>query len=61
MVQSRAMTERQESTEERRRDEMLRRLLKTPPQPRPDQERDKGKPTWRSVKRATAEKPEPSA
>jgi hypothetical protein len=29
--------------EARRRDQMLRRLLKTPPQPRPKRERDKPK------------------
>jgi hypothetical protein len=29
---------------EQRRDELLRRLLKTPPQPRPKREREKPKP-----------------
>lgn len=32
------------NTEERERDELLRRLLKTPPQPRPKRERPKAAP-----------------
>jgi hypothetical protein len=39
-----------------RRDKLLLRLLKTPPQPRPKRERDKKKPTRTSAKRAKVDK-----
>ncbi len=45
----------QETTQ--RRDELLRRLLNTPPQPRPKRERGKGKSIRTRGKRASAEKP----
>jgi hypothetical protein len=51
----------QGSDEDQRRDKLLLRLLKTPPQPRPKRERGKGKPTRSRDKRATAGKREPSA
>jgi hypothetical protein len=53
----------QESDDRQRRDALLRRLLKAPPQPRPKRERDKGKPkvTRSRGKRATVGKREPSA
>ena len=38
------MARDQQSDDEQRRDKLLQRLLKTPPQPRPKRERDKGKP-----------------
>jgi hypothetical protein len=44
-----------------RRDELLRRLLKTPPQPRPKRERGKKKPTRTRPSRASAKKSAPSA
>jgi len=43
------------------RDEMLLRLLKTPPQQRPKRERGKQKPTRPRASRATSKKPSPSA
>jgi hypothetical protein len=48
---------------EQRRDALLRRLLKTPPKPRPKRERGEGNPKARKVrgKRATEAKREPSA
>jgi hypothetical protein len=40
----------QQSDDDQRRDKLLLRLLKTPPQPRPKRERVKGKPTIKSRK-----------
>jgi len=51
----------QGSDDDQRRDELLLRLLKTPPQPRPKRERGKGKPTRNPASRASAGKREPSA
>ena len=51
----------QEGDDGQRRDALLRRLLKTPPQPRPKRERGGEKPTRKSVKRASGGKREPSA
>ena len=44
--------------DDQRRDKMLLRLLKTPPQPRPKRERDRGKPTRVRGKRASVAKRE---
>jgi hypothetical protein len=49
---------RLESEDARRRDALLLRLLKTPPQPRPKRERDKAKATH--AKRASANKGAPA-
>ncbi len=43
--------------QEARRDALLHKLLKTPPQPRPKRERDKKKLTRTRGKRASGEKP----
>jgi hypothetical protein len=43
--------------DDRRRDELLLRLLKTPPHPRPKRERDRKKTTHTSESGASAEKP----
>jgi hypothetical protein len=49
------------SDDEQRRDRLLLKLLKTPPQPRPKRERGKDKPTQFRAKRASAGKPAPAA
>lgn len=46
---------------EGKRDRLLRRLLETPPQPRPKRDRGNGKPTQTGASRANAKKREPSA
>jgi hypothetical protein len=50
-----------EGDDGQRRDALLRRLLKTPPQPRPKRERGEGKPTRKTVKHASGGKRVPSA
>ena len=47
--------------DDRRRDELLLRLLKTPPRPRPKREREETRPTRASEKRASEGKHAPSA
>ena len=49
--------QRGEQQTTQRRDELLRRLLNTPPQPRPKRERGKGKSTRSRGKRASGKKP----
>jgi hypothetical protein len=44
-----------------RRDELLLKLLKTPPRPRPKRNRDKKKPTQTCASRVSAKKHLPSA
>jgi len=51
----------QTSDNGQRRDKLLLRLLKAPPQPRPKRERAKEKPTLTRAKRANAGKRAPSA
>jgi hypothetical protein len=51
----------QQSDDEQRRDKMLLRLLKTPPQPRPKRDRGNEKTTQTGAKRANARKRAPSA
>jgi hypothetical protein len=49
------MSDEQSDDEQRTRDELLLRLLKTPPKPRPKRERGKGKPKQESrPKRASS-------
>ncbi len=45
---------------QQRRDALLLKLLKTPPQPRPKRERGKKKSTRTRASRASAKKPAPS-
>lgn len=52
----------EDGDEEQERDTLLRQLLKTPPQPRPQRrERDKAKPNPKTGERASGGKREPSA
>jgi hypothetical protein len=51
----------QSNEDSQRRDKLLLRLLKTPPQQRPKRKRNERKPVKAFAKRATAGKPAPSA
>jgi len=47
------MSEKQDSKQEIERDQLLRRLLKTPPQPRPKRDRGRDKSTQNGASRAS--------
>jgi hypothetical protein len=52
---------KQEDDDQRRFDAVLRHLLTTPPKPRSDMKRGKGKLSQADADSASAEKPSPSA
>jgi hypothetical protein len=55
------MSNRQEGDEEQQRDALLRHLLRTPPEPRPQRERDDEEPTQKGRAPTSEGTPEPSA